>query len=170
MRVIVTLLVVVGVVSHVSDTAAQPRRFNLSELWIILEHKPSWDQPAYTISIHGSGDGTFVESGQDTVYFVVHGRDIRRLLDMIYEVRYFEFRDVYDIRDEVRIGNGGEVGIGGIGVEDQGVFITTVRIDDFTKTVRDECYAPPALREIQKLIVEISGIEKSVVRADELDL
>jgi hypothetical protein len=146
---------------------AQPRRYNLSELWISLDYIPDWNQSPYTISIRGSGDGTFVESGQDTVYFVVHRRDIRRLLDVIYGARYFDFRDVYNTREEVTIGNGGQVGIGGQLVEDQGVIVTTIRINDFTKSVRDECYAPPALRKIQKLIVEVSGVEKSVVRADE---
>jgi hypothetical protein len=159
------LVILLGIVLvSVSNTSAQPHNYNLSDVYITLEYEPAWNQPPYIITIRGSGDGTFVETGSDTLYFVVHRRDIRKILNILYEKYYFEFRDVYNRSYKVDIGTGGNVSVSGELLFDQSVLITTIQIEDYRKVVRDECFAPPALRELQRMIVEVAGVEKNLER------
>jgi hypothetical protein len=149
----------------VSGVQAQPKNYSLSDVRFVLEYEPAWGQSRYQITIQGVGDGTFVETGSDSVYFVVPKDKIWEMLDVLYEQHYFEYRDVYGTRDKVTISSKGQVTVSGYMLIDVPTVVTTVQIGAYKKVVRDCWFAPPALHRFQRLMVEASGVDADLGRS-----
>ena len=152
--------IIVG--SNEQELKQPPEEYFLNDVTISLERTACFGTcPDYSLMIRG--DGSVIYEGRQFVKIKgqekkqISTDDVVKLLRKFYEIDFFSFNAEYKEERDISVKPDGRIQEVTMMVTDQPTTHVHLRIDYYQKSVEDYYNAPDSLRQLEKMIDDVSG-------------